>query len=100
MKPIVPEKAAISDQGAAQRFYATPLDYLLGRLGTKRVILTGQVTEQYICTPPSTLMSAFPRVVVPPDAVAHIDAEIGDAALQMMRRNMSAEIIPSAPCLS
>jgi len=29
-------------------FYATPLDYLLGRLDTKRLILTGQVTEQYI----------------------------------------------------
>jgi hypothetical protein len=38
--------------------------------------------------------------VVPPDVIAHIDADIGDAALRMMRRNMSAEIIPSAPCLS
>lgn len=29
------------------------------------------------------------QVAVPPDAVAHIDA---DAALQMMRRNMSADV--------
>ena len=29
-------------------FYATPPEYLLGRLDTKRLILTGQVTEQCI----------------------------------------------------
>ncbi|PRC55417.1 isochorismatase, partial [Mycobacterium sp. ITM-2017-0098] len=29
-------------------FYATPLDYLLTRLGVRRIILTGQVTEQCI----------------------------------------------------
>jgi nicotinamidase-related amidase len=38
-------------------------------------------------------------VVVPPDAVAHIDPELGDAALKMMRRNMRAELRPSADCL-
>jgi nicotinamidase-related amidase len=29
-------------------FYATPLGYLLGQLGVRRVILNGQVTEQCI----------------------------------------------------
>jgi nicotinamidase-related amidase len=29
-------------------FYSTPLAYLLGRQGIKRLILTGQVTEQCI----------------------------------------------------
>jgi hypothetical protein len=38
-------------------------------------------------------------MVVPPDAVAHIDAELGKAALKMMERNMSAEIVPAADCL-
>jgi hypothetical protein len=40
----------------------------------------------------------FP-VVVAPDAVAHIDSELGDAALSMMQRNMHAEIVPAEKCL-
>ncbi|AWT55462.1 cysteine hydrolase family protein [Mycolicibacterium smegmatis] len=81
-------------------FYATALDYLLGRLGTKRVILAGQVTEQCILY---SALDAYVRhfeLVVPSDAVAHIDAELGDAALEMMRRNMSADVIPAVECLS
>jgi nicotinamidase-related amidase len=80
-------------------FYATPLTYLLGRLETKRLILTGQVTEQCILY---TALDAYVRhlpMVVPPDAVAHIDAELGKAALKMMERNMSAEIVTAADCL-
>ena len=38
-------------------------------------------------------------VIVPPDAVAHIDPELGDAALKMMSRNMRAEIEPASECL-
>jgi nicotinamidase-related amidase len=38
-------------------------------------------------------------VVVAPDAVAHIDPEIGDAALTMMHKNMHAEIVPAEKCL-
>ena len=56
-------------------FYATSLNYLLGRLETKRLILTGQVTEQCILY---TALDAYVRhftVVVPPDVVAHIDAD-------------------------
>ena len=39
------------------------------------------------------------NVVVPPDAVAHIDPELGDAALKMMSRNMRAALRPAADCL-
>ena len=80
-------------------FYATSLAYLLGRLETKRLILTGQVTEQCILY---TALDAYVRhfsVVVPPDAVAHIDADLGDAALKMMQKNMHAEIVPAEKCL-
>ncbi len=80
-------------------FYATALAYLLRRLETKRLILTGQVTEQCILY---TALDAYIRhfpVVVPRDAVAHIDADLGDAALKMMGRNMSAEIVSAAECL-
>ena len=57
-------------------------------LETRRLILTGQVTEQCILY---TALDAYVRhfpVAVPPDAVAHIDAQLGDAALKMMERNM------------
>lgn len=77
-------------------FYATALDYLLGRLGASRVVLTGQVTEQCILY---SALDAYIRhysVVVPRDGVAHIDADLGAAALAMMQRNMSAEITTAA----
>jgi len=73
--------------------------YLLTRLGTKRLILTGQVTEQRILY---SALDAYVRhfqVVIPTDAVAHIDAELGAAALTMMQRNMSAELTKAADCL-
>jgi nicotinamidase-related amidase len=80
-------------------FYASALDYLLGRLETRRLILTGQVTEQCILY---SALDAYVRhysVVVPHDAVAHIDPELGDAALTMMHMNMHAEIVAAAECL-
>jgi nicotinamidase-related amidase len=100
VKPIVPDKDCrflIKVRHSA--FYATALGYLLGRLETKRVVLTGQVTEQCILY---TALDAYVRhypVVVAPDVVAHIDADLGDAALRMMQQNMSAEIVPAAACL-
>lgn len=100
VRPIVP--AAGSQTMTKVRhsaFYATPLSYLLGRLGTKRLILTGQVTEQCILY---TALDAYVRhlsVVVPTDAVAHIDAELGAAALKMMQANMDAELTCAARCL-
>jgi nicotinamidase-related amidase len=80
-------------------FYASSLDYLLRRLETRRLILTGQVTEQCILY---TALDAYVRhfsVVVAPDAVAHIDPELSDAALTMMHKNMHAEIVPAEKCL-
>ncbi|HET7666947.1 MAG TPA: isochorismatase family cysteine hydrolase [Mycobacterium sp.] len=80
-------------------FYASSLDYLLSRLDVQRLILTGQVTEQCILY---TALDAYVRhfsVIVPPDAVAHIDPELGDAALTMMHKNMHAEIVPAEKCL-
>ena len=80
-------------------FYASSLDYLLTRLEAKQVILTGQVTEQCILY---TALDAYVRhfdIVIPPDTVAHIDAELSDAALTMMHKNMHAEIVPAEKCL-
>lgn len=80
-------------------FYASSLDYLLTRLEAKQLILTGQVTEQCILY---TALDAYVRhfdVVIPPDAVAHIDPELRDAALTMMHKNMHAGIVPAEKCL-
>jgi nicotinamidase-related amidase len=100
VEPIVPDdQCRFLTKVRHSAFYATPLTYLLGRLETKRLILTGQVTEQCILY---TALDAYVRhlpMVVPPDAVAHIDAELGKAALKMMERNMSAEIVTAADCL-
>ena len=49
IEPIVPDADwPFLEKVRHSAFYATPLDYLLTRLKTKRVILTGQVTEQCI----------------------------------------------------
>ena len=58
------------------------------------------MTEQCILY---TALDAYVRhfqVIVPPDAVAHIEAELGTAALRMMEENMRAEIVPAAKCLN
>ena len=73
-------------------FYMTPLEYLLGQKEIDRLVLTGQVTEQCILY---SALDAYVRhfeVVVPRDGVAHIHEELADAALEMMERNMGAEI--------
>jgi nicotinamidase-related amidase len=100
VEPIVPpEGCRMVTKVRHSVFYSTPLAYLLGRLGTKRLILTGQVTEQCILY---SALDAYVRhipVVVPTDAVAHIDPELGAAALKMMERNMDAELTKAAHCL-
>jgi nicotinamidase-related amidase len=100
VKPILPgEGFRVMTKVRHSAFYSTALEYLLGRLETKRLILTGQVTEQCILY---TALDAYVRhfqVVIPTDAVAHIDADLGDAALKMMEQNMSAELTTAADCL-
>jgi len=100
VEPAVPQSdCLILTKVRHSAFYATALDYLLGRLETTRIVLTGQVTEQCILY---SALDGYVRhfdVVVPTDAVAHIDPELGDAALKMMSRNMRAELRPAADCL-
>jgi nicotinamidase-related amidase len=100
VKPIVPNiDWPFLEKVRHSAFYATSLDYLLIRLKTTKVILTGQVTEQCILY---SALDAYVRhfeVVVPSDAVAHIDADLGEAALRMMARNMRADVVAAADCL-
>lgn len=100
VRPLVPApESRFLTKVRHSAFYATPLDYLLSRLDVRRIVLTGQVTEQCILY---TALDGYVRhyeVVVPPDAVAHIDSRLGEAALEMMRRNMKAELSKSTECL-
>ena len=100
VKPIMPDEGALFlEKVRHSAFYSTALAYLLRRLDTKRLILTGQVTEQCILY---TALDAYVRhfpVMVPRDAVAHILPELGEAALKMMERNMRADIVPAKKCL-
>ncbi|MGU3500184.1 cysteine hydrolase family protein [Mycobacterium sp. C31M] len=101
VEPILPTAECLRlNKVRHSAFYATALDHLLERLGTHRVILTGQVTEQCVLY---TALDAYVRhyeVVVARDAVAHIDAGLADAACEMMRRNMRATLAPAADCLN
>ena len=100
IEPIAPsEDCTFLTKVRHSAFYATPLGYLLGRLETKCVILTGQVTEQCILY---SALDGYIRhldMIVPPDAVAHIYDDLGDAALRMMERNMNTELTEAAKCL-
>ncbi|BBY15142.1 cysteine hydrolase family protein [Mycolicibacterium litorale] len=100
VKPIVPQQGCrVMTKVRHSAFYATSLAYLLTQLQPERVVLTGQVTEQCILY---TALDAYVRhfpVVIPRDGVAHIDAELGEAAMRMMEQNMSAELIAAADCL-
>jgi nicotinamidase-related amidase len=100
VEPIVPSKdCRVLTKVRHSAFYSTALAYLLDRLETKRVIITGQVTEQCILY---TALDAHVRhfeVVIPPDAVAHIDADLSAAALKMMSVNMGAQLLSAAECV-
>jgi nicotinamidase-related amidase len=77
-------------------FYSTPLEYLLQTMEVGRIVLTGQATEQCILY---SALDGYVRhfdVAVARDGVAHIHEHLAQAALEMMERNMHAEIAPAA----
>jgi nicotinamidase-related amidase len=91
--PIVPpDDAPLIIKARHSIFYSTAMEYLLRQHGHERVILTGQVTEQCILY---SALDAYVRhleVVIPRDGVAHIHADLADASLTMMERNMRAHV--------
>ena len=77
-------------------FYSTPLEYLLQSMHIGRIVLTGQATEQCILY---SALDGYVRhfeVTVPRDGVAHIHGHLAKAAIEMMERNMHAEITTAA----
>jgi nicotinamidase-related amidase len=73
-------------------FFSTPLEYLLETMDVGRIVLTGQVTEQCILYSAVDGYVGHFGVSVPHDGVAHIYEELAKSALEMMERNMHAEI--------
>jgi nicotinamidase-related amidase len=100
VEPLLPpDGCAFLQKVRHSVFYGTALDHLLRRRQIDKLILTGQVTEQCILY---SALDAYVRryeIRVARDAVAHIDPELGAAALQMMERNMRAEVVAAADCL-
>jgi nicotinamidase-related amidase len=94
VEPILPPSGtAFVPKARHSIFYETSLDYLLRSHRIDRLALIGQVTEQCILY---SALDAYVRhyaVTIPHDAVAQIHADLARAALEMMERNMRAEIV-------
>ncbi|MFF0204520.1 cysteine hydrolase family protein [Streptomyces sp. NPDC005017] len=74
-------------------FHETPMSYLLWRLGAGHIVLSGQVTEQCVLYSALDAHIRHLEVTVPEDAVATIHPQLGSAAMEMMQRNMNAQIV-------
>lgn len=92
--PLLPRPSdAFMHKGQHSAFYGTPLAHLLHEKQIGEIALAGQVTEQCILY---TALDAHVRhyaITVLRDAVIALDRELGEAALRMMSRNMSARVL-------
>lgn len=94
IEPVAPaDDAPFITKARHSVFYGSPLQYLLEHEGIGRLVLTGQVTEQCILYSALDAYIRHFQLVVPRDAVAHIDADLADASLRMMKRNMQADVV-------
>jgi nicotinamidase-related amidase len=97
VEPLLPrEGQSFVVKARHSAFYETPLEYLLDQMGVGRLVFSGQVTEQCILY---SALDAYVRhfdVVIATDAVAAIYDDLGDAALQLMERNMGADLTTTA----
>ncbi|MFI6477670.1 cysteine hydrolase family protein [Nonomuraea sp. NPDC050663] len=100
VEPIVPpEGCPFLPKVRHSAFFGTSLEYLLHRKRVDTVVLAGQVTEQCVLY---SALDAYVRefdVRVAADCVAHIHADLAEAAMRMMTCNMRAEALPGARCL-
>jgi nicotinamidase-related amidase len=100
IEPIIPPRsAAFLPKARHSAFYSTPLDHLLRERSIDTIVLAGQVTEQCILYSALDAYVRHFKIRVPRDAVAHIDAELGEAALRMMETNMRVDVLDAAGVL-
>ncbi|MFF5187712.1 isochorismatase family cysteine hydrolase [Streptomyces sp. NPDC000345] len=97
VEPLQPDEDSLFVVKARHSiFFETPLSYLLDQEGVDHLVLCGQVTEQCVLYSALDAHIRHLRTTVPRDAVAHIHADLADAALRMMERNMEARVCDSA----
>jgi nicotinamidase-related amidase len=97
VEPIAPaEEALFVVKARHSIFFQTPLEYLLGQEGVDRVVLAGQVTEQCVLYSALDAYIRHLQVVIPRDAVAHIHEHLAEASLELMERNMAAEVVAAS----
>jgi nicotinamidase-related amidase len=100
VEPIAPtHPVPFLPKGRHSIFYETGLSHLLQVEDVERVVLCGQVTEQCILY---SALDAYLRgydVVVPPDAVAHIEEDLAKAALKMIETNMHGDLVEAGRAL-
>lgn len=94
IEPILPPEGALFvEKVRHSAFYESSLNHLLHIKEVETIVLAGQVTEQCILY---TALDAYIRgfhLRVVRDACAPLDDELGNAALEMMKRNMRAELV-------
>ncbi|WP_406005232.1 cysteine hydrolase [Streptomyces sp. NBC_00637] len=96
VEPLVPDEESLFVVKARHSiFFETPLSYLLRQEGIDHLVLCGQVTEQCVLYSALDAHIRHYDVTVARDAVAHIHADLADAALVMMERNMGARVCDS-----
>ena len=93
IEPIVPDPdIPFVVKARHSIFYGTHVEYMLRSEGIERLILAGQVTEQCVLY---SALDAYVRhfqIALARDCLAHIDAELSQAALRMMASNMRAQV--------
>ena len=93
VEPLIPPAdGAFLQKVRHSAFYGTALDHLLRRREIDTVLLTGQVTEQCILYSALDAHIRHMDLTIPRDGVAHIHADLADAALRMTERNMGARV--------
>ena len=97
VEPIVPDdEASFVVKARHSIFYETPLEYLVRSEEIDQLVLVGQVTEQCILYSALDAHIRHIPVIVPRDAVAHIEPDLAEAALRMMQVNMEAKVCDAA----
>lgn len=101
IEPLLPPKGSLFVEKVRHSgFYESSLNHLLHIQDVQTLVLAGQVTEQCILY---TALDAYIRgfdLRVARDACVPLDDHLGGAALQMMERNMKAEVVPAAEALN
>jgi nicotinamidase-related amidase len=97
VEPVLPDEDSLFVVKVRHSiFYQTPLEYLLQQNGIGHIVLCGQATEQCVLYSALDAHIRHLEVTVVRDAVAHIHADLAEAALRMMERNMAARLEDAA----